>query len=533
MRKFLTKSLAALATAAFVFCAPVAAEAADSYGDNEAAVLEWIAANAEGGEDSTAYKVMADQFAYTKADVTADQAATIKENIKAVNEMKDAENTAENQLKLLEHVQEAAKAAGGNAIALSDSESLESSVAFVRFDEENPKVIVEVQMVDSKDEVVPYEETTMLTIEGEQYPIVAGATVTEEEEGVKEIDGTKYQVNADGTFYNVSEVDVVYFTHVQNKGDMDPVKNGKMSGTQGESKRLEAITIDLEGNEDLGITYTTHVQNYGWLPWSSEGEASGTQGESKRLEAIQIKLTGAAAENYDVYYRVHAQNYGWLNWAKNGEKAGTAGYSKRLEGIQIVVVSNKVEKFDPSAYEFECDEEKAFIEKEGSASDAPETAVPSVMYKTHVQQDGWQNWVMNGTVSGTEGRSLRLEGINIKLTNKDYEGGIKYTTHVQNIGWQDAVADGAMAGTEGQSKRLEGIRIELTGEMSNQYDVYYRVHAQNYGWLGWAKNGEDAGTEGLSKRLEGIQIVLVKKGEAAPAATFEGITSDDERPFVK
>jgi uncharacterized protein YjdB len=65
---------------------------------------------------------------------------------------------------------------------------------------------------------------------------------------------------------------------------------------------------------------------------------SGTSGESKRLEAIQIKLTGEMEEHYDVYYRVHAQSYGWLGWAKNGESAGTAGQSKRLEGIQIVLV---------------------------------------------------------------------------------------------------------------------------------------------------------------------------------------------------
>ena len=66
---------------------------------------------------------------------------------------------------------------------------------------------------------------------------------------------------------------------------------------------------------------------------------SGTQGEAKRLEAIKIELTGANAQNYDIYYRVHAQSYGWLAWAKNGQAAGTAGLAKRLEAIQIVVVA--------------------------------------------------------------------------------------------------------------------------------------------------------------------------------------------------
>lgn len=66
-----------------------------------------------------------------------------------------------------------------------------------------------------------------------------------------------------------------------------------------------------------------------------DGAMSGTSGEAKRLEAIQIKLYGEMANHFDVYYRVHAQSYGWLGWAKNGEEAGTAGYAKRLEGIRL------------------------------------------------------------------------------------------------------------------------------------------------------------------------------------------------------
>lgn len=76
------------------------------------------------------------------------------------------------------------------------------------------------------------------------------------------------------------------------------------------------------------------------VPVSSgaDGNVSGTSGQSKRLEAIQIHLTGAAKDMYDVYYCVHAQNNGWLDWAKNGEPAGTVGFSYRLEAIKVVLV---------------------------------------------------------------------------------------------------------------------------------------------------------------------------------------------------
>jgi len=89
-----------------------------------------------------------------------------------------------------------------------------------------------------------------------------------------------------------------------------------------------------------------------------------------------------------------------------------------------------------------------------------------------------------------------------------YDIGVKYKTHVQNIGWQDFVTNGAQSGTMGKSLRLETIQIELTGGDAGLFDIYYQVHAQNVGWMGWAKNGNSAGTEGLSYRLEAYGFKL-------------------------
>jgi uncharacterized protein YjdB len=93
----------------------------------------------------------------------------------------------------------------------------------------------------------------------------------------------------------------------------------------------------------------------GWMDWAADGALSGTTGQSLRLEAIQIELTGDDADLYDVYYQVHAQNFGWLDWAKNGDSSGTAGYGCRLEGIKIVVVP----KGDPAPGTTD----NAFVEK--------------------------------------------------------------------------------------------------------------------------------------------------------------------------
>lgn len=140
-------------------------------------------------------------------------------------------------------------------------------------------------------------------------------------------------------------------------------------------------------------------------------------------------------------------------------------------------------------------------------------------YTTHVQNVGWQNWVSDGEMSGTESLGLRLEGIKIELAHTDYDIGISYSTHVQNIGWQNSVTDGEMSGTEGLSYRIEAINMNLTGTDADKFDIYYRVHAQNIGWMGWAKNGVNAGTAGYSYRLEGIEIRIVNKGASAPGST--------------
>ena len=134
----------------------------------------------------------------------------------------------------------------------------------------------------------------------------------------------------------------------------------------------------------------------------------------------------------------------------------------------------------------------------------------SIAYNTHIQNVGWETAYSkkDGETSGTSGRSLRLEAINIKLQNAPSGINLKYQVHVQNIGWQEWKNNGQTAGTSGKSLRLEAIKIKLEG--TKEYKVQYRVHVQNIGWQEWKEDGELAGTEGQSLRLEAIQIRIVK-----------------------
>ena len=299
---------------------------------------------------------------------------------------------------------------------------------------------------------------------------------------------------------------VSYYTHVQTYGWQDPVSDGSKAGTEGESKRLEGIVINVDGVEGLGISYRVHVQTYGWQDYVEGGQVAGTEGKSKRLEAIQIVLTGEAADRYDVWYQTHIQHFGWSGWASNGEACGSEGYSYRLEGIRILVQK----KGDAAPG----DTASVFYKKGMSPEDGASTyANAMVRYNTHVQTYGWQSWKCDGALAGTSGESKRLESVRMALGGAAGSGGIRYRTHVQTYGWQDWARDGEISGTTGQSKRLEAIQIELTGDIAETHDVYYRVHVQTSGWLPWARNGQQTGTTGMSRRLEALEVVVLPKDQ--------------------
>lgn len=153
----------------------------------------------------------------------------------------------------------------------------------------------------------------------------------------------------------------------------------------------------------------------------------------------------------------------------------------------------------------------------------PKEVLP--LYRTHIEEDGWENFKADGEMAGTQGERKRLEAIEIKLKNKGYDLGVKYRTHVENLGWQEWKADEEPSGTTGSALRLEAINLSLTGGDADKFDVYYSVHAQEFGWLDWAKNGEAAGTEGYAYRLEAIKIKILPKGATPPGKT--------ENPFMK
>lgn len=250
---------------------------------------------------------------------------------------------------------------------------------------------------------------------------------------------------------------IKYQTHVQNIGWQGEKVDGEMSGTTGQSLRLEAIKIQLSSSIDGGIVYKTHVQDYGWQNFVANGQASGTSGQAKRLEAIQMQLTGNATNQYDLYYRVHAQNFGWLGWAKNGESAGTAGYSYRLEGIQIVLV--------PKGGNAPGSTSKHYYNK-GYAPDDENVYLP-IMGSTQTSVDQMVRYY-NANASGYDTFKSKYDG---KYDGSLAKGGASTINQFAQIVYEEAIAEGVKPEVVFTQCMKETAFLKYGGEVNpNQYN---------------------------------------------------------------
>lgn len=260
-------------------------------------------------------------------------------------------------------------------------------------------------------------------------------------------------------------------------------------GITGKSLRLEGLRLKVNSEAAGSIVYQAHVQKLGWQAVVKDGGVAGDPGKGLRIEAVRIALTGELSQWYNVKYQAHVQKKGWMGWTSNGSVAGTTGQGLRIEALEVVL--------EPK-----------------SAESAESKGIVTVRYKTHCQKVGWSAWVADSAMSGTTGRRLRMEALQVSLTPGTYGGGIEYRAHVQKFGWQKWVSNGAQAGTTGRSLRMEAVALRLTGAIKNTYDIVYRAHVQKLGWQPWTVNGGTAGTTGRALRIEAIQIKLVRKGTA-------------------
>ncbi len=190
------------------------------------------------------------------------------------------------------------------------------------------------------------------------------------------------------------------------------------------------------------------------------------------------------------------------------------------------------------------------------------TTTINLSYCAHVQDYGWFNYFRNpvGEIElkariplsddfvGTTGQSKRMEALEINFDGPE-NSKIMYRAHVQDHGWMDWVtADNKIGtnftGTTGQSRRVEAFQIVAIG--LDGYEIKYRVHVQDHGWMKWitAQNSIDkatlnignyAGTVGQSRRIEAIEIAIIPKenNETSVKSAQKGKIENIEVPTYK
>ncbi|CDM67294.1 Hypothetical protein CM240_0115 [Clostridium bornimense] len=345
-----------------------------------------------------------------------------------------------------------------------------------------------------------------------------------------------------------SGMKIKYQACIEGQGWQDWVYGGQEAGAAGKNLKMEAVRIKLEdAPEGYIVQYQVNMEDKGWVPISQDGEVAGLEGKGKRIEAIKIDLVKVRSKSiYDNNGNVgeYRDYVSGLNYKYRYDLSNRLRKVEESTGAFTVInydnknnVSSTVETRNGVSYDttYGYDEDnyinnitynrnnKEYSQKlayDGlnrvttktniMESDTSST-VGTVTYQTKSDGQGWQGKKTNGTIAGSYGKNISLEGIKISISDLPSGTKVKYQAHCADIGWQDWVYGGALAGTDGTGKRLEAIKIQLEGAPSG-YSIEYKAYVKDKGWQEWVQNGEVAGTTGESLAMEAIKIRVVKSG---------------------
>lgn len=129
--------------------------------------------------------------------------------------------------------------------------------------------------------------------------------------------------------YNFVNLDnlLVYEAYCQDIGWQGEKHDGEVAGTVGQSRRLEAFRIRMDGDVYAKV-HIAHIgwKDYGKVTWDT---IIGTTEQSKGIECICLKGR--------FKYRVHIEYFGWTNWTEADGIAtlGSVGQGLSIQAIEI------------------------------------------------------------------------------------------------------------------------------------------------------------------------------------------------------
>lgn len=148
----------------------------------------------------------------------------------------------------------------------------------------------------------------------------------------------------------------------------------------------EPEQIPGEPVNDAQMWYRAHVQDLGWCDPVRDGQVAGTVGFGKRLEALKM----TPPEGWVLDVAVHVANVGWKHYRgiERGVKdpiIGTVGKGNAIESVLITVTAR------------------------------PNGDKRKLKFRVHQAETGWKAWTKEGFASGSDGLSIQLEAIQIKI----------------------------------------------------------------------------------------------------------------------
>jgi hypothetical protein len=126
----------------------------------------------------------------------------------------------------------------------------------------------------------------------------------------------------------------------------------------------------------------------------------------------------------------------------------------------------------------------------------------AITYRSYIEDYGWLDWVGDGEMSGTQGRKLAIQAIQI-------EGGLgrdilsTYQVYCETNGETAWAKCGEVSGTQDLNRDVQAIRINAN------VPIRYRTYCQKKGWTPWVTNGQWSGARDEGLRVEAIQIEVL------------------------
>ncbi|MDO4520789.1 MAG: hypothetical protein Q4B44_04020, partial [Erysipelotrichaceae bacterium] len=179
----------------------------------------------------------------------------------------------------------------------------------------------------------------------------------------------------------ISDEDVTEFTEEESFIDeSQPQDDIPEEDNDTDNNSEEEQEEPAEEIKEPSILYQLHLSNVGWTQNYQNGETS-AEGRIEAFRIISEDLNG------QISYQSHVQNIGWMSEVSSGAVSGTTGQNRQIEALRIFLSGDAVNEYD-------------------------------VAYRVKIREYGWTGWALNGDQCGSEGYSLSLLGLEVRLVPK-------------------------------------------------------------------------------------------------------------------